>query len=136
MRAYPVPEILEGPINVILRYADDLTTTFTCTGFGGDDVDLFFEWSPSMKLNISSQTEVVNDNNITISQISTNILTLEERQREYMCRVRYKELRDPGTLVHPSVHLSPPESAILNIGKYIDIYMEETALKMSLLYSS
>ena len=92
-----------------LEYSDDLTATFTCTAFGGDDAVLVFTWSDTNStaaLNASSQSETLNSNNSVTSTITTNTLTLADRDSEYTCTVVYE-----GTLPKNE------EKANITIGK-------------------
>ena len=76
-----------------LEYSDELTATFTCTAFGGDGVALVFTWSDTnsaAELNASSQSETLNSNNSVTSTITTNTLTLDDRDSEYTCTVVYE----------------------------------------------
>ena len=74
-----------------LEYSDDLTATFTCTAFGGDGAMLDFTWSTDSTagLNTSSQSETLNPDNSVTSTITTNTLTLADRDSEYTCTVIY-----------------------------------------------
>ena len=75
-----------------LEYSDDLTATFTCTAFDGDGAMLVFTWSDTNSvagLDISSQSETLNPDNSTTSTITTNTLTLADRDSEYTCTVIY-----------------------------------------------
>ena len=79
-------------MDVILEYSDDLTATFTCTGFGGDGAMLVFDWvtnSPA-GLDISSQMETLNPDNSTTSTITTHPLTVDDSGSEYTCDVMYQ----------------------------------------------
>ena len=75
-----------------LEYSDDLTATFTCTAFGGDGAMLVFTWSApdsTAGLDISSQRETLNPDNSITSTITTNTLTLADRDSMYTCAVAY-----------------------------------------------
>ena len=92
-----------------LEYSDDLTATFTCTAFGGDGAMLVFTWSATDSpagLNTSSQMETLNPDNSITSTITTNTLTLADRDSEYTCTVVYD-----GNL------LGNEETATISIGK-------------------
>ena len=74
-----------------LEYSDNLTATFTCTAFGGVGAMLVFTWltnSPA-GLDMPSQRETLNPDNSTTSTITTNTLTLADRDSEYTCSVVY-----------------------------------------------
>ena len=73
-------------MNMTLEYSDDdLTATFTCTAFGGDGAMLVFTWSATDStagLDIYSQSETLNPDYSTTSTITTNTLTLADRDSE------------------------------------------------------
>ena len=72
-----VPAILIGPVDMVLEYGDMLTTTFSCTAFGGYGAQLQFVWDPSERFESLSQVEMINTDNSTTSSITTNILSGE-----------------------------------------------------------
>ena len=79
-----------GPEDMILEYSDVLTATFTCTAFGGDNVELMFNWSPTGAFNGDSLKQMINPNdNSTTSTITTDPLTLNDRGETYSCNVEY-----------------------------------------------
>ena len=104
-----VPAIQQGPVDMILEYSDDLTATFACTAFGGDDSTLQFDWDESYSnagLNHDTELTISNTNNSVTSTITTNTLTLHDRGSEYVCEVEYQS----GAFANMN-------TATLNIGK-------------------
>ena len=96
-------------MNITLEYSDDLTATFTCTAVGGDGVMLVFTWSApdsTAGLNTSSQSETLNPDNSITSTITTNTLTVDDRDSEYTCNVAYD-----------GSSLGNEETATITIGK-------------------
>ena len=91
-----------------LEYSDDLTTTFTCTAFGGDGAMLVFTWSTDSPagLDTSSQSETINPDNSATSTITTYTLTLADRDSEYTCSVAYE-----------GSSLGNEETATISVGK-------------------
>ena len=85
-----VPAILSGPVDMTLEYSDDLTVTFTCSAFGGNNSVLVLSWTHSAGANLDTDTEstTVNPDNST-SSITTDILTLGARGSNYTCDVTY-----------------------------------------------
>ena len=86
-----VPAILSGPMDMTLEYSDDLTATFTCSAFGGNNSVLVLSWTHSLgaSLNEGTETTTVNPDNSYTSTITTDTLTLEGRGSEYTCHVEY-----------------------------------------------
>ena len=87
-----VPAIVSGPMDMTIEYSDDLTATFTCTAFGGNDTVLVFTWSQAGSpagLNMTSERETLNPDNSTTSTITTNTLSLADRGSQYVCDVEY-----------------------------------------------
>ena len=75
---------------MILEYRDDLTATFTCTAFGGDDAELVFTWTPPSEFATSSQNQILNTDNTTSSAITTLPLSLMlDRGKSFTCDVAY-----------------------------------------------
>ena len=74
-----------------LEYSDDLTATFTCTAFGGNNSVLVLSWTHSAGASLNTDTEstTVNPDNSTTSTITTDTLTVEDRGSEYTCDVTY-----------------------------------------------
>ena len=87
-----VPAIVSGPMDMTIEYSDDLTATFTCTAFGGNDAVLVFTWSAAGSpagLNMTSERETLNPDNSATSTITTNTLSLADRGSQYTCDVEY-----------------------------------------------
>lgn len=98
-----------------LVYRKDLTATFTCNAFGGDGIELEFLWSPD-QVNLTSITTSVDPvDNSTTSTIRTNVLTADDRGREFMCQVRYA-VPDPN-LSGDAMYEQSEIATIPSIGK-------------------
>ena len=113
-RAYIVPVILMGPLDMTLEYRDLLTATFTCTAFGGDHAQLLITWtfpSSDTGYNTSSRIEIHNSDNSTTSRITTLPLSLSDRGSQSTCDVAYAS--------GPTAEVEA--SATLNIGEYYAI---------------
>ena len=74
-----------------LEYSDDLTATFSCTTFGGNNSVLVLSWTHSAGASLNADTEstTVNSDNSYTSTITTDTLTLGARGSEYICEVEY-----------------------------------------------
>ena len=108
-----VPAIYIGPVNVTVEYSDDLTAIFTCNAFGGVGAALKFMWETDSPagLNENSQRQyALPADDSTTSEIATNILSLEDRDGSFRCKVRYDDPSDTT--------FEESEEAYLSIGKY------------------
>ena len=105
-----VPAILSGPVDTTLEYSDDLTATFSCTAFGGNNSVLVLSWTHSAGANLNADTEntTVSPDDSYTSTITTDTLTLDDRGSEYTCEVEY----DGSASVNEA-------TATLSIGKEI-----------------
>ena len=101
-------------MDVTLEYSDDLTATFTCTAFGGDNSVLVLSWTHSAGASLNADTEntTVNPDNNYTSTITTDTLTLDDRGNEYVCHVEY----DGGSEENVA-------TATLSIGKSSEVYI-------------
>ena len=101
--------------DVTVEYKDDLTASFTCTAFGGDNEELVFTWitpNDATNFDANTQVETLNADNSTTSTIITLPLSLSDRMQVYACDVAYDGFPDRDA----------ESSATLNIGKIITIY--------------
>ena len=101
--------------DVTVEYKDDLTASFTCTAFGGDNEELVFTWiTPNDATNFDTDTQVetLNADNTITSTITTLPLSLSDRMQVYACDVAYDGFPDRDD----------ESFATLNIGKIITIY--------------
>ena len=74
-----------------LEYSDDLTATFTCSAFGGNNSVLVLSWTHSVGASLNTDTEstTVNPDNSYTSSITTDTLIVEDRGSEYTCYAEY-----------------------------------------------
>ena len=79
-------------MDMTLEYSDDLTASFTCTAFGGNNSVLVLSWTHSVGTSFNTDTEntIVNpDDNSYTSTITTDTLTLGDRGSQYSCDAEY-----------------------------------------------
>ena len=82
-----------GPVDMVLEYGDMLTTTFSCTAFGGNGAQLEFSWiAPNDATDFDTSTilQFVDSDNSTTSSVSTLPLSLSDRGQSYTCDVTYE----------------------------------------------
>lgn len=72
-----------------LRYSDELTATFVCTAFGGENTQLVFTWNPSTKFDQAPLQPTENADKSTTSTITTLPLSLRDREGVCTCQVRF-----------------------------------------------
>ena len=84
-----VPAILNGPEDVVLEYSDNLTATFSCTAFGGNESEINIAWATEIPDELQPPQEAVNPDGSITSIVTTNILNLSNRGSEYTCSVSY-----------------------------------------------
>ena len=103
-----VPAILSGPMDLYLKYSENLMATFTCTAFGGSGIEIEFSWSATKSsIGFSSLVETLNDDDSITSTVTTNVFSPEDSGGEYRCAVNFN-----GSNTYES-----SETATLGIGK-------------------
>ena len=113
-------------MDMTLEYSDDLTATFSCTAFGGNNSVLVLSWTHSVGANFNTDTEstTINpDDNTYTSTITTDTLTLDDRGSEYTCDAEY----DGSSSANEA-------TATLSIGK--EIYCYDIDVCIFLYYST
>lgn len=89
-----------------LVYSTMLTTTLSCTAFGGNGAQLEFIWTSTVGgLDQDTQIETLNEDNSTTSTISTMILTVENIGR-YICDVAYQSSPDDTDDLSATINIS------------------------------